>query len=74
MANLSDKDSETAGGLEPDRLMAFSDGVLAIAITILVLGIDIPEDNSFSDQGLFALNFKPKIFSTSYSLCPVKFE
>jgi len=34
--------------------MAFSDGVIAIAITILVLGIDILENNSFSDRSLFA--------------------
>ena len=50
---MPDNISETAGGLELDRLKVFSDGVIAIAITILVLGIDIPEDHSFSEQGLF---------------------
>jgi uncharacterized membrane protein len=50
---MSDKTSATAGGPNLERLMAFSDGVIAIAITILVLGIDIPEDHSFSEQGLF---------------------
>ncbi|CAB1082708.1 hypothetical protein D1AOALGA4SA_10312 [Olavius algarvensis Delta 1 endosymbiont] len=50
---MPDKKSATGGELSLDRLMAFSDGVIAIAITILVLGIDIPADHSFSDQGLF---------------------
>ena len=35
-----------------DRLSAFSDGVLAIVITILVLGIDIPTDHNFRRDGL----------------------
>ena len=35
-----------------DRLKGFTDGVLAIVITILVLGIDVPEDHKFSEQGL----------------------
>lgn len=35
-----------------DRLNALTDGVVAIAITILVLGINIPEDHLFSEQGL----------------------
>jgi uncharacterized membrane protein len=35
-----------------DRLNGFSDGVLAIVVTILVLGIDIPTDHDFSDAGL----------------------
>ena len=51
---MPEKISETAGGLKLDRLLAFSDGVIAIAITILVLGIDIPEGHSFSEQGLLA--------------------
>ena len=37
-----------------DRLNALTDGVAAIAITILVLGIDIPEDHLFSEQGLIS--------------------
>lgn len=37
-----------------ERLSALTDGVLAIAMTILVLGIDIPVDHLFSEQGLFA--------------------
>jgi uncharacterized membrane protein len=37
-----------------DRLKGFTDGVLAIVITILVLGIDLPEDHKFSEQGLLS--------------------
>lgn len=51
---MSDKTSGPGGELSLNRLMAFTDGVLAIAITILVLGIDIPEGHSFSEQGLFS--------------------
>ena len=39
-------------GFSTDRINAFTDGVLAIVITILVLGIDLPEDHRFSEQGL----------------------
>ena len=41
-------------GFSVERLNAFTDGVLAIVITILVLGIDIPENHKFSEQGLIA--------------------
>ena len=37
-----------------DRLNALSDGVIAIVITILVLGIEIPDDHRFTEQGLLA--------------------
>lgn len=37
-----------------ERLNGFTDGVLAIVITILVLGIDIPENHKFTEQGLIA--------------------
>ena len=51
MKNLS---SKPLLGFSVERLNAFTDGVLAIVITILVLGIDIPEDHKFSEQGLIA--------------------
>lgn len=34
-----------------DRCKALADGVFAIVVTLLVLGIDIPSDHSFSEQG-----------------------
>jgi uncharacterized membrane protein len=49
-----EKTSGVTARLTLDRLMAFSDGVIAIAITILVLGIDIPEHHSFSEKGLLS--------------------
>lgn len=49
---MAEKISGISGRLTLERLMAFSDGVIAIAITILVLGIDIPEGHRFSESGL----------------------
>jgi uncharacterized membrane protein len=51
---MAEKTSAVKARLTLDRLMAFSDGVIAIAITILVLGIDIPEGHRFSESGLIA--------------------
>lgn len=42
----------------PDRLNALSDGVIAIALTLLVLGIDIPSDHDFDKDGLVSFLFK----------------
>jgi len=46
-----------------DRLSAISDGVLAIVITILVLGIDIPTDHNFTQDGLikFLMRLEPEL-------------
>ena len=41
-------------GISPDRLMAFTDGVFAIAITLLVLGLELPETNFTSGSSLYA--------------------
>jgi uncharacterized membrane protein len=49
---MAERSSDVSNRLTLDRLMAFSDGVIAIAITILILGIDIPQDHPFSTQGL----------------------
>ena len=35
-----------------DRCNAFADGVFAIIVTLLVLGIEIPTDHSFSEAFL----------------------
>ena len=49
---MVEKSSDQHIGFSTDRINAFTDGVLAIVITILVLGIDLPEDHKFSEQGL----------------------
>ena len=45
---MSDDDSPPAAGIAPDRLAAFTDGVLAIVITIAVLELRVPEGTSLS--------------------------
>ena len=37
---------------KPDRLAAFCDGVIAIAITILVLGIEVPSIHEVPEKKL----------------------
>jgi uncharacterized membrane protein len=49
---MTNKNSGGVNKLTLERLNALTDGVIAIAITILVLGIEIPEDHLFSEQGL----------------------
>ena len=40
--------------LSLERLKALSDGVIAIVITILVLGLDVPKAHDFSESGFLA--------------------
>ena len=48
------------------RLEAFSDGVLAIIITIMVLELRIPEGDTFADLKPMAFKFLSYIFSFLY--------
>ncbi|MGR8981603.1 MAG: TMEM175 family protein [Gammaproteobacteria bacterium] len=48
--NLSPKLSEK---FSLERCKALADGVFAIVVTLLVLGIEVPSDHRFSEQGLF---------------------
>ena len=66
-------DLEKLGGrLRLDRLNALSDGVIAVAITLLVLGINIPTDHNFSEQGLLSfikrISFDVLIYAVGFSL------
>jgi uncharacterized membrane protein len=50
--------SREIGFFNLDRCKGLSDGVTAFVITLLVLGIDIPEDHRFSEQGLLSFLHK----------------
>lgn len=56
------------GKLSLDRLNALSDGVIAIVLTLLVLGIDIPEDHLFSEEGLLSFLGKIEYQTTVYAI------
>jgi uncharacterized membrane protein len=45
------------------RIVAFTDGVFAIAITVLVLGIDVPEELPDADLHDFLLDSWPQLFA-----------
>ena len=47
------------GILEAGQINALSDGVIAVVITLLVLGIDVPQGHQFSTEGF--LSFLQKI-------------
>lgn len=51
--------------IEPDRLNGLSDGVIAIALTLLVLGIDIPTDHDFDKDSLvsFLIKLEPGLIA-----------
>jgi uncharacterized membrane protein len=51
-----------------DRLNALSDGVIAIVLTLLVLGIDIPKDHDFSQDGLLSFVMKIEYQVTVYAI------
>lgn len=50
---------------EPGRLNALSDGVIAIGLTLLVLGIDIPTDHDFDSDSLvsFLIKLEPGLIA-----------
>ena len=51
-----------------DRLNALSDGVIAIVLTLLVLGIDVPKDHNFSRDGLTSYLLKIEHEVTVYAV------
>ncbi len=55
---MQNKENTSYSELTIDRVSGFSDGVMAIVVTILVLGIDIPTDHNFSSEGLISFLYK----------------
>jgi uncharacterized membrane protein len=51
-----------------ERLTMYSDAILAVVATLLVLGIAVPEDHHFSEQGLVAFLAKIKHDVGAYAL------
>lgn len=64
--------SGSTGFFSLDRCKALVDGVFAIVVTLLVLGIDVPTDHRFSEQGLVAflerIGFDLLIYAVSFWL------
>jgi uncharacterized membrane protein len=54
--------------LRLDRLNALSDGVIAIVLTLLVLGIDVPDNHNFSTEGLISFLGKVEYQATVYAV------
>ena len=57
-----------SASLKLDRLNALSDGVVAIVLTLLVLGIEVPKDHNFSREGLLAYLLKVEYQVTVYAV------
>jgi uncharacterized membrane protein len=55
-----------------DRLNALSDGVTAIVLTLLVLGIDVPKNHDFSRDGLLSylmqIEYQVAVYAVSFVL------
>ncbi len=57
-----------SASLTLDRMNALSDGVVAIVLTLLVLGIDVPRDHNFSRDGLMSYLLKIEYQVTVYAV------
>jgi uncharacterized membrane protein len=51
-----------------DRLATYSDAIMAVVATLLVLGIAVPEDHHFSRDGLFSFLAKTRHDLGAYAL------
>jgi uncharacterized membrane protein len=50
------------------RLATYSDAIMAVVATLLVLGIAVPEDHPFSEEGLFSFLARMRQDMTAYAL------
>lgn len=57
-----------SASLRLDRLNGLSDGVIAIVLTLLVLGIEVPRDHDFSRDGLVSYLMKIEYQLTVYAV------
>lgn len=62
------KRKAAAATLTLDRLSGLSDGVTAIVLTLLVLGIDVPANHDFSAEGLLSFLSKVEYQATVYAV------
>jgi uncharacterized membrane protein len=56
------------GELSLDRLKGLSDGVVAIVLTLLVLGIEVPQGHGFAEEGLLSYLLKIEYQVTVYAV------
>ena len=65
-------DRSKGARLTLDRLNCLSDGVIAIVLTLLVLGVDIPEHHDFSAEGLVSflakVEYQVVVYAVSFVL------
>jgi hypothetical protein len=59
------------GSFRLERCTALTDGVFAIVVTLLVLGIELPSDHNFSEDGLYKflerISFELMLYAISFS-------
>jgi uncharacterized membrane protein len=65
--STAEDDQDEVGGPGVGRLLAFSDGVFAIAITILVLNLDVPAGLSVPELTAALRDLRPELFSAALS-------
>ncbi len=68
--SLEINSSNQKGLFDLNRTSALTDGVFAIVVTLLVLGIDLPDDHNFSEDGLYKflerISFELLLYGVSF--------